>query len=272
MARLLKHEKKWWSRADADAASFADVRDDVIDTLPERDREQLAAVWQNRAGLELKVGAAFATVAAALVEHGAASAVMALIAQAVRDEVHHAEISAELAARYRGDAPRWPPGAPVHVPELAPATGALRATLHVIAMCCINETLACAVLEASMSRAKSPLVRAGLHSILSDEIDHARAGWAHLASPMVSAETKRQLGPWVKRLLAGKLDALLDEASPMPGEGHPDHGMLSRAAFRAVIHAALDDVVFPGFERAGIDPSLAREWAAAHSDQSDQSG
>ncbi len=255
--------KPWWHRADASAESLADVRDEVIDALAHGEREELASVWQNRAGLELQVGAGFAAIASDLVEHGAVQPVIELVAGAVRDEVRHAEISADLAARYRGNTVKWPAPAPVHVPELAPATGALRATLRVVAMCCINETLACAILEACIAQAKSPIVRAAQQSILSDEIDHARAGWAHLASPFVTADTKRALSSWLRRLLAGKLDALLDEAAPLPGEAFPAHGMLSRETFKGVIHAALDDVVLPGFERAGIDTSAARDWARA---------
>jgi hypothetical protein len=223
----------------------------------------LAAVWQKRGGLELQVAGGFAAIASELLEHGAAQPVMAIVGQAVRDEVHHAEISVELAARYRGDAVVWPSPAPVHIPKLAPATGPLLATLHMIAMCCINETVACAVLEASFAQAKSPLVRAGVQSILSDEIDHARAGWAHLASPFVDAETKRALPRWLKRLLAGKLDALLEDESPLPGEAFPHHGMLSRDVFHQAVRAALDDVVLPGFARAGIDTRPARTWATS---------
>ncbi len=233
----------------------------MIDGLAADDRAQLAAVWQNRAGLELQVGVGFAAIAGGLVEHGVAQPVIELVTGAVRDEVRHAEISASLAARYRGGEITWPAPAKTLIPAFAPATGAFRTTLHVVAMCCINETLACAILEACVAQAKSPLVRAGQQSILSDEIDHARAGWAHLASSYVTVEAKRELGPWLRRLVAGKLDALLDEAAPLPGEAFPAHGMLSRTTFRDVIHAALDDVVFPGFERAGIDTTDARAWA-----------
>jgi len=249
----------WWTRADASAKTIAEARDAEIDALSQGDRDALAAIWQNRGGLELQVGSGFAAISRELVEHGAARAVLEIVSQAVRDEVRHAEISVELAARYRGTEVIWPQPTKVHIPELAPAQGSLLATLHVIAMCCVNETVACAVLEAALSRARSPLVRAGLQSILSDEIDHARAGWAHLAT--LDAATKRVLPNWIKRLLAGKLDALLAEEAPMPGEGFPDHGMLSREAFRETVRAALDDVVLPGFERAGIDTGPARDWA-----------
>jgi hypothetical protein len=253
--------KPWWHRADASAESFADVSDEVIDGLAAEHRAQLAAVWQNRAGLELQVGVGFAAIAGGLVEHGVAQPVIELVTAAVRDEVRHAEISASLAARYRGDAIAWPAPAKTLIPAFAPATGAFRTTLHVVAMCCINETLACEILEACVAQGKSPLVRAAQQSILSDEIDHARAGWAHLGSPYVTAGAKRELGPWLRRLVAGKLDALLDEAAPLPGEAFPEHGMLSRETFRTLIHAALEDVVFPGFERVGIDTTEAREWA-----------
>jgi hypothetical protein len=259
----LAAEKPWWHRADASAKSFTDVPDDVIDSLAPEHRAQLAGVWQNRAGLELQVGVGFAAIAGGLVEHGAIQPVIELVTAAVRAEVRHAEISASLAARYYGNNVTWPRPEKVLIPAFAPATGAFKTTLHVIAMCCINETLACAVLEACVAQAKSPLVRAAQQSILSDEIDHARAGWAHLASPFVSAETKRALAPWLRRLLAGKLDALLDEAAPLPGEAFPAHGMLARETFVRVIHAALDDVVFPGFDRAGIDTTDAREWNKA---------
>ena len=254
--------KAWWHRADANAQSFATVRDDVIDALEPDARAQLASVWQKRAGLELQVGIGFAAIAGGLVEEGVIQPVIELVTGAVRDEVRHAEISASLAARYRGDETiDWPEPVKTMIPAFAPSTGRFRSTLRVIAQCCINETLACAVLEACVAQGKSPLVRAGQQSILSDEIDHARAGWAHLASPFVSADDKRALGPWLRRLLAGKLDALLDEAAPLPGEAYPDHGMLSRETFDEVIHSALNDVVFPGFDAAGIDTTDARAWA-----------
>jgi hypothetical protein len=253
--------KPWWHRADANAQSFTEVRDEIIESLNPDARAQLAGVWQNRASLELQVGINFAAIAGGLVECGVLQPVIEIVTSAIRDEVRHAEISASIAARYRGDGVRWPAPVKTLLPAFKGATGKLRTTLFVIAQCCINETLACAVLEACVAQNKSPLVRAGQQSILSDEIDHARAGWAHLASPFISADDKKELGPWLRRLLAAKLDALLDEAVPLPGEAFPDHGMLSRATFMKVIHAALDDVVFPGFDAAGIDTTDARAWA-----------
>ena len=256
-----KGSRAWWSAAAPDASSFAEVRDPVIESLPAADREVLAAIWQKRGGLELLVASGFSSLLVELFEHGSIQPVYEWLSQAVRDEVHHAQISVEMAAKYRGGEPIWPTAEKNLVPPFAPATGAMHATLYVIAMCCINETVACGVLQASMAGAESPLAKAALQTILTDEIDHARAGWAHLASPFVTPRMKEVLPQWLERLHEAKLRELYEDDEPLPGEAYPKHGMLSRERSRAVVRETLFEVMFPGFAAVGIDPSLAREWA-----------
>jgi hypothetical protein len=251
----------WWRRASHDARSLEELVDPEIEGTTTDARAKLAAIWQKRGGLELRVAAGFSSLTVELLEHGAAPKVYEIVAQAVRDEVHHAQISIEMAAKYRGDIPVWPDPEPLHVPPFSPTKGAMHATLYIVAMCCINETVACGVLEAGLAQAKSPLARAALATILADEIDHARAGWAHLASAYVTAEMKRALPAWLHRLHAVKLRELVEDDAPLPGEDFAAHGMLSRRRSREVVHATLVDVMLPGFRRAGIDPSLVEQWA-----------
>lgn len=253
--------KSWWAKAAPDATSIADVADPEIDALTSDDRATIAAIWQKRGGLELRVAAGFSALGLELFEFGADPGVYEIVSQAVRDEVHHAQISVELAARYRGDAVKWPEPEPTHIPPFSPAKGPMHATLYVIAMCCINETVACGVLEAALGQAKSPLVRAALGTILADEIDHARAGWAHLGSRWVSAQMRSALPEWLRHLHAAKLRELVEDEAPLPGEAFPTHGLLSRARSRDVVWDTLDGVIFPGFRRAGIDTELVEEWA-----------
>jgi len=255
-------QSPWWARAARDAKSFEDVVDPVIEETPPESRAKLAAIWQKRAGLELRVAAGFSSMGLELFEHGATQMVYEMVGQAVRDEIHHAQISAEMAAKYRKDAPIWPEPEPTHVPPFAPTKGAMHATLYVIAQSCINETVACGVLEAAMAQSKSPLARAAYASILADEIDHARAGWAHLASSYVTPQMKRALPKWLEHLHAVKLRELVEEDGPLPGEHFAEHGMLTRAQSRGVVHATLVDVIIPGFRRAGIDATLLEKWAA----------
>lgn len=250
-----------WVRADRDAKALDDVKDDEIASLPMEQRSVLADIWQKRAGFELQVAAGFSAISTSMFEFGADPYVVKIVGRAVGDEVRHAEISADLAARYRGDAVIWPGRVPVHTPRFEPAAGALRLALYMIAMSCINETVACSVLEAAIQKTKSPLVKAALSTILSDEIDHARAGWAHLASAWVTPEMKVQLGDWLKRMLSAKMRELVEEESPLPGEAFPSHGMLARPETRRIVRSTLDDVIFAGFEASGIDASAARAWA-----------
>lgn len=256
---MSKRARPWWSRVDANAASIADIPDEVIDTATPEARAELAGIWQERGSSELRVGAGFTTLCSYLIEYGADEQVIAIATEAVRDEVHHAQIAVALAARYRGDAVRWPGGQPIDMPLFLPASGKLRATLFALAMCCINETLACAVLEAQLSEAKSPLVRAGLQSVLSDEIEHGRAGWAHLASDHVGAELRAELGQWLPRLLEGRFREIFDP-HPLPGVGMHVHGILTRKERQDVIRSGLVDVVLPGFQQVGVDPTAGFAW------------
>ena len=251
----------WWWRAAPEASSLDEIVDPEIDRTPVEDRARIAAIWQKRGSLELRVAASFSSLSVELLEHGTVPVVYEIVAQAVRDEVHHAQISIELAAKYRGGARQWPDPAPNHVPPFHPAAGAMHATLYVIAMCCINETVACGILEAAISQAKSSLARAALTTILADEVDHARAGWAHLVSPYVTGPMRRALPEWLHRLHAAKLRELVEEEGPLPGEDFAPHGLLTRRRAKEVVYATLVDVMFPGFRRADVDPTLAEEWA-----------
>lgn len=65
---------------------------------------ELAAIWQERGASELKVAGGFSALSAQLIERGTGDGVLKLVSRAVRDEVHHAEIAVEMAARYRSSA------------------------------------------------------------------------------------------------------------------------------------------------------------------------
>jgi hypothetical protein len=251
----------WWQRAFPKARTFEEVVDPLIDATPAEDRAALAAIWQNRAGLELRVASTFSSLSVELLECGTTQTVYEIVSQAVRDEVHHAQISAELAAKYRGGPLVWPDPEPNNYPTFRASKGAWHALLYIVVECCINETLACSMLEAAIAQNKSPLVKAALTAILSDEIDHARVGWTHLASPWVTPEMKRELTSWLEWLHSSNHHDLVGDDAPLPREKYPTHGMLSRRKAREITYATLIDVTFPGYRAAGIDPSPAEEWA-----------
>ena len=234
--------------------------DPSIDALEPALRERLGRQWASRATAELRVASIFATLSAGLLESGADPAVLGIAARAVSDEVRHAEICRRLAERYSGHAVAWPAPGRGSMPRLARAPVDLRATLHTVAMGCVNETIASAWLEASLRTAISPLARAALRELIADDIHHARLGWAHLASSFVGDATRRDLGAWLPALLdAAAMQWTRDSKDKLP-EGCPEHGVPSNEATRRVVRDTVAGVVLPGFESLGVPVAAGREW------------
>src|SRR5689334_15419611 len=131
--------------------------DPTIDALAPAMRALLADVWARRAGSELAAGAVFAIVERELAELGAGPDVLALAQRAVADEPRHSELCRRLAEAYAGApvAPAPDPG-DVEVPHHVGADPVLTRHLHVVTMCCINETIACGFVEACLAEATGP--------------------------------------------------------------------------------------------------------------------
>lgn len=69
----------------------------------------------------------------------------------------------------------------------------------------MNETLATVWLEQSLAASATPLSIFANLAYLRDEIDHARLGWAHLASEALDADLREALASCIPRLLAANL-------------------------------------------------------------------
>jgi hypothetical protein len=241
-------------------------RDPTIDALAPATRAVLAAIWTRRAASELGAGAAFAAVERDLVELGADPAVLALARRAVEDEPRHSELCRRLAEAYAG-APVDPAPDPgdVPMPRHPGADPALRRHLHVVAMCCINETIACGFVEACLAEATGPLLQAIHREHLADEIHHARVGWAHLGSRAVDAATRAAIAAWLPQVLDRCLrhwERRIRET--LPADGVPGHALPPVDALIAAARAAVETVVLPGFDHVGVDTAAARAWFAAY--------
>jgi hypothetical protein len=130
-------------------------------------------------------------------------------------------------------------------------------------MGCINETIATAWLERSRAAATSPLARAAIRELLSDDVHHARLGWAHLASAHVTRDMRGAIGKWLAALLDAAAGPWLRRARPTMVEGCATHGVPSLATTRDVVAETLDEVVFPGLEHLGVTTTRGRAWRKA---------
>jgi hypothetical protein len=231
-----------WDRLDAEA-------------LGARGRAVVGASWRERMRQEHLAVGAFALLARELAEEGCSSVVLSLVTRAASDEVRHAEICRRFALALMGEAevPAGFRGLP-KVPMHEGATGAERALYHVVEMCCLSETLTGVYFTEMIARTTDPIAREAVESLLEDEVDHGRVGWAYLAE----RARQRRLGGLAK-VLPAMLERTFGGVFAAAKRAPPDDAALERCAYlgrRAgaeVCARALRDVILPGFEETGID-------------------
>jgi hypothetical protein len=237
-------------------------RDDAIERLEDDDRARLVDVWMGRAATERRVSDSFTVIRDALRSLHASGEALRLAERAIDDELRHAEICRYVASRFHGAELPPPAQLPLVVPRLEGATPELRHTLHVVGQCSLNETTASAFLEACNREARGELAQAALRELLSDEIDHARIGWMHLAS--VTAEMRGRVGRVLLPMARANLK--MWRQSPRP-YGTSDvfavHGAPSASIIEEALVGSIRDLVIPGFAMLGIATAPVEAWVAA---------
>ncbi|HZJ52578.1 MAG TPA: ferritin-like domain-containing protein, partial [Myxococcaceae bacterium] len=177
------------------------------------------------------------------------SPVPAMMRRAADDERRHTQLCARLAGSLGEPVLLDRDAGPV---SIAPRSlDERRAALYeIVAACCITETESMATLTTLLAGEPDPEVREVLHGISRDEVVHSRMGWAHLSRESVRAEVAF-LGPLVPGMLAGTID-----------EGLLRLGVLPLRKKREVFLGTLEQVVFPGLAKFGVDPEPGRRWLA----------
>jgi hypothetical protein len=236
--------------------------DDSVEGLAPREREAIATMWATRAEAELRVGIRLAFISTELLLLNADPQVLALATRAPSDEIRHAELCRRVASRYRGIDVPWPACSGSPMVERHGSSAEYRCAVELLGMCCISETLASAYLQACYSAARARLAREALSELLADEIEHARLGFAHLASSQVEASIRTQLsGPLVHLLEAALHVWTTQNPCPIAG-GVPEHGLLPDEQVRSIVIGAVGDLVLPGLTELGIDTRPAKSWLA----------
>jgi hypothetical protein len=232
-------------------------------------RRTVGATWLERTKQEHLAVGAFALLVRELAAEGCEPVVLSLVTRASCDEVRHAEICRRFAVELLGPdavpaAFRGLPKVPMH-PGAAPAA---RVLFHVVEMCCLSETLTGVYFAEMLARTTDPVAREAIESLLEDEIDHGRVGWAYLAARARDGTTgglAEALPAMLTRTFAGVLGAP-QTASAKDDAKLEACGYLGPRAGAQVYRRGLRDVILPGFESLGIDlgPARAlvreREW------------
>ena len=233
--------------------------DDVIAALGPEERERIGREWLRRAEVELTAAAFTAQIVHGLLTDGVTPEVLSLAAQAVADEVRHGRICHEVAERYLGSSVPPPRARPSEEPVYGDCPPPLSRLLGFVMHACVNETLATVCLREGMSLCVSPTAKAATQHLLRDDLNHARMGWAHLASAHVDAEAKQHIGRALPLLLRLGYDGWM--AEPRAPFDAPEHGVLGQPRFERLMSSALEEIVLPGFDHVGVETSAARAWA-----------
>ena len=237
--------------------------DPALAALGPEVRTAVALAWRRRARNELATSTVFADVTRALVGIAAPLAIIRQAAEAVADEVRHAEICVHVARAYWPECPS-PEASPVVDALAAPrGEGAELATvLYVVIQSCLNEGVASAYLQRCLTEATSPLARAAVRDILEDEIHHARLGWSLLASDALRPEWRAGVAEALPTLLERVADAWTSESDADLPVAPPGHGAIAPREMAGVVRDAYEDLVLPGFDRVGVASGPARAWWA----------
>jgi hypothetical protein len=228
-----------------------DAPDPELDALSADVRAEASRVWAMRAQSELGASAVFAELTAAMKVRDAAPEVTALLAQAIVDEERHAEICRAIARRY-GDTADPGLRRPQRLPQFGRASAPLNTTFNVVLNCCISETVAVEFLRTCRAEARTLTVRSALRLLLRDEVDHARAGWAHLASSQVSAAERREVSV-AAPMLAGIARAAWTKSDGPPATAAAGHGWLSDEHVGELFDAVWSHVIVPGLHHVGVE-------------------
>ncbi len=223
----------------------------MTQTPSDAQRELIASVWLGRAAAEAGAAQTFRVVADCLRTLDAEPELVALARRAVGDELRHAELCWEVARHYGGDLAQPAPTAR-ELPHYDGASEELICSLHVVGQCCLNETTAGAFLERCLQHTTAELPRKTFLLLLSDEVDHARLGWAHLASPRLSTETRAAIAAWLPSMIARNLRVWRARPDTPPDPVYAQHGALPRDTVVQAVTAAVDELLIPGLAHVGI--------------------
>lgn len=236
--------------------------DETLEKLTPAQRHELSIHWLQRAASEERVGRAFAFVHGVLGELQAAPELVALAARAVDDERRHTELSLLVARRFAQTALTPLSPLPLTVPRHPQASATLEKVLWVLGQCAFNETFASSVLEHALRAATGPLAKAALRELLSDEVDHARLGWAFLSSLEPSA--RAQVGPWLLALAQANLRAWRTTPREYPSDvSLVSQGALSLELLETALRDAISSLLIPGFAELQLDVEDLKRWLDA---------
>ncbi|MBA3465406.1 MAG: ferritin-like domain-containing protein [Deltaproteobacteria bacterium] len=232
------------------------------------DEERASAIeeWRGRMVNEHVSARVFAQLIPQMMRAGIEPTVQAKVADMVAQELRHGRLCAGVVEALGGTATASQPelaDVPMHE-DADPIEGVLR---NVLAISCLEETVAVALLEVNRQLSGPQPIRAVVTEILRDEVNHSKLGWqlADELLPRVDLATRDRLSeylvPAFRQLLLRHWipDAIdLGARLAVPAIGVDDARAASRLSLDVIAR-----VIVPGLEAHGLAAREALALAAA---------
>lgn len=235
-----------------------------IPPLEGRRRSDLLHAWTWRREQEHLAVGTFARLAYEATAHGCEPATLALLTRAATDEVHHADVCRRVVEKHQGSLLPTAMRGAAHADEplAGRATEATDAALllRVVELCCVSETMTGAYFTEMLEVATHPLGRAVVLSLLEDEIDHGRVGWAYLAAACRDGRAGH-VSAALPRILEHNVGFVFIDARDKPEPDDPEldqHGYIGRTRAAEIYRHGLRSILLPGFEALDLDTRAAR--------------
>jgi hypothetical protein len=232
--------------------------------LDEGRRAKLVHAWSWRREQEHLAVGGFCELARMAARLGCDPMILALLTRAATEEVHHADVCRRVVEKHTGEPqPTILIGAAAdHLEQAAEPEQSLLFTI--VGTCCISETMTGAYFAEMLELATHPVARAVVLSLLEDEINHGKVGWAYLAAAKRDGRTGG-LSTVLPDLVRRHVKEVIDDGREAPEEDDPEldqHGYMGRTRAARIYQRTLREVVFPGFDALEIDAREAKALAA----------
>ena len=235
-------------------------------TLPEELRLDLAEMWRARMISEHRSCGIFNLYALDLLGAGAPAEFLSMACRAALDEVRHAELFARVTSLYSGQDETPPPGIPP-MPDDPSVPIRLQVAREALHLGISSETFSAVSLVEMHARAKDPVIKQVAAVVISDEIYHARMGWAFVSSLLADdprGEVRAYLQSDLLPLFDGFVRDIFGDTANLPEpsikpeylEQAVAHGYSSTREEWALYRNTLDEIWIPSLTALGFDTHL----------------
>ena len=209
--------------------------------------------WLWRMEQEHLAVSVFSRLAIKLALLGCQPVVLEMVTRAAADEVRHASLCGAVARRWLGDdaVPEFFVGAPLKTDWRA-ATAQQAVVLDVIETCCVSETLTGVFFTHMLAMTTEPVARATVKSLLADELDHGRVGWAYLNERHQRGDDFAFVDEYLPAIVDRQVADILSPSCCEDDLTLQPYGYIGPHAAARIYRDGLRDVVIPGLQAVDI--------------------